>query len=350
MSSLESKDTDNVEADKLDLEDINLESIELNEVFPIPLSDIDTSETVSGETDSTSSIPEVDGEIDPISPVLSTPDENIALNSSELENIMSGDETGNELESNNTLSFTELNEPSGEVVSDTNIFQNTEEKASNTFSDPPDEIPQDETEVTLSNSELQNVLHDTKQLSSKEDTTSDSDSLDLSHNQDERVILDEEEQSLDFFELELLTENQKGSQEDTPKDIKDDFVDDPQHPVYEEQEEGFISLENEYEDGQKFTKRDDSAESSLFPQSTETHTPVVENPPDFSHLGVEGSLHSDRMAEKISQEEGLNIRELRRMILYLDQLFGKLPEGTVHEFSRSKYFDLYKKVIYDLGL
>jgi hypothetical protein len=42
--------------------------------------------------------------------------------------------------------------------------------------------------------------------------------------------------------------------------------------------------------------------------------------------------------------------DLRKMISYLDQLFDKLPEDTVREFSRSEYFDLYKKIMEDLNL
>ena len=38
------------------------------------------------------------------------------------------------------------------------------------------------------------------------------------------------------------------------------------------------------------------------------------------------------------------------MIGYLDGLFDQLPDETVREFSKSEYFDLYKKIMTELGL
>jgi len=49
-------------------------------------------------------------------------------------------------------------------------------------------------------------------------------------------------------------------------------------------------------------------------------------------------------------EAHLEPQELRKMIGYLDQLFDQLPEETIKEFSRSEYFDLYKKIMTELGL
>ncbi|MCB1307522.1 MAG: hypothetical protein KDK30_05050, partial [Leptospiraceae bacterium] len=54
--------------------------------------------------------------------------------------------------------------------------------------------------------------------------------------------------------------------------------------------------------------------------------------------------------DKIASEEGLDRTELKKMIGYLDQLFDQLPENTIREFSRSEYFDLYKKIMTDLGM
>ena len=316
MSAPESK---NIEDDTLNLEDISLDDMELGEV-------------------SSNTLQEADDGVDPIYPVLTSSDENISLSGSELENIMAEDDI---------------------EESDMNLLQDEDKKSS---------------EVALSDSELQNVLQDTEQPSSQDDpegldlSRDDPEGLDLSENDPEGldlsrddpevldlsrddpealdtsgqgVILQEDTGDLDFLDLEGPQENQSENEEN---------IYDIQNKVYEDQDEKFTSLGNEYKNSTEFTEKDDLELSSSFPQSTETNTPMIENPPDFSHLGVQGSLHSDRMAEKIAQEEGLNIRELRRMILYLDQLFGKLPDDTVHEFSRSKYFDLYKKVIYDLGL
>lgn len=59
---------------------------------------------------------------------------------------------------------------------------------------------------------------------------------------------------------------------------------------------------------------------------------------------------TERMADELSMETGLKRDELKRIIGYLDDLLGQLPEDTVREFSRSEYFSLYKKVIEDLEI
>ena len=84
----------------------------------------------------------------------------------------------------------------------------------------------------------------------------------------------------------------------------------------------------------------------------EEDMPVLEAPPDMSPLTTGGALTPDReeAAMAISEESGLNKEELRKMIGYLDLLFDKLPETTIREFSRSEYFDLYKKIMGELGI
>ena len=54
--------------------------------------------------------------------------------------------------------------------------------------------------------------------------------------------------------------------------------------------------------------------------------------------------------QESADQSHLDAEELRKMISYLDGLFDKLPDETVKEFSRSEYFDLYKKIMSELGL
>jgi hypothetical protein len=42
--------------------------------------------------------------------------------------------------------------------------------------------------------------------------------------------------------------------------------------------------------------------------------------------------------------------DLTRLLAYLDGLFEKLPEEAVRKFAESEYFDLYVKVLKDMGL
>lgn len=55
-------------------------------------------------------------------------------------------------------------------------------------------------------------------------------------------------------------------------------------------------------------------------------------------------------SDQVAAAEGLDKKELKKMISYLDSLFDKLPDDAVREFSRSEYFNLYQKIMSELGL
>ncbi|PJZ68694.1 hypothetical protein CH373_08465 [Leptospira perolatii] len=42
--------------------------------------------------------------------------------------------------------------------------------------------------------------------------------------------------------------------------------------------------------------------------------------------------------------------EMKRILLYLDELLGNLPDDLIREFSRSDYFELYKKLMKQIGV
>jgi len=41
---------------------------------------------------------------------------------------------------------------------------------------------------------------------------------------------------------------------------------------------------------------------------------------------------------------------IRKLLKYLDSLFDKLPEEVIKNFANSEYFDLYVKVLNELGV
>lgn len=55
----------------------------------------------------------------------------------------------------------------------------------------------------------------------------------------------------------------------------------------------------------------------------------------------------NRFVDTMPQEKQENIRKL---MAYLDDLFEKLPEDVIKNFANSEYFDLYVKVLNDLGI
>ncbi|WP_000310007.1 hypothetical protein, partial [Leptospira interrogans] len=42
--------------------------------------------------------------------------------------------------------------------------------------------------------------------------------------------------------------------------------------------------------------------------------------------------------------------EMKRIMTYLDELLGNLPDDLIREFSRSDYFELYKKLMKQIGV
>ena len=83
-------------------------------------------------------------------------------------------------------------------------------------------------------------------------------------------------------------------------------------------------------------------------QERERNAIVIDEPED--EVSEATSQRQEALADSLSQAEGLNKDELKKMISYLDRLFDQLPDDTVREFSRSEYFDLYKKLMQDLGI
>jgi len=65
---------------------------------------------------------------------------------------------------------------------------------------------------------------------------------------------------------------------------------------------------------------------------------------------LEEEPRSEELTDEISKEAGVKPEELKKVIGYLDDLLGQLPDETVREFSRSEYFNLYKKIIEELGV
>ncbi len=71
--------------------------------------------------------------------------------------------------------------------------------------------------------------------------------------------------------------------------------------------------------------------------------------PDISDsvIILDGGRDIERFVESIPEGK----RDvMRKLLKYLDGLFEKLPEDVIKNFARSEYFDLYSKVMNDLGV
>jgi len=61
---------------------------------------------------------------------------------------------------------------------------------------------------------------------------------------------------------------------------------------------------------------------------------------------LEDDLDVDRFIKEIPEEKQV---DMKKLLKYLDGLFEKLPEATIKNFADSEYFDLYVKVLNEMG-
>ena len=62
---------------------------------------------------------------------------------------------------------------------------------------------------------------------------------------------------------------------------------------------------------------------------------------------LKDDIDIDRFIQEIPKKKQLDLKSLLK---YLDDLFEKLPESTVKSFANSEYFDLYMKVLNEMGI
>lgn len=68
--------------------------------------------------------------------------------------------------------------------------------------------------------------------------------------------------------------------------------------------------------------------------------------------GKEESISSEEDSSESQEKDmdGLSPEEKKKVLSYLDNLLGNLPDDLIREFSKSNYFDLYKKMMKEIGL
>ncbi|MBL8020630.1 MAG: hypothetical protein JNM27_13250 [Leptospirales bacterium] len=198
----------------------------------------------------------------------------------------------------------------------------------------------EEDNITLSDDELNNILLDSSDL---EGARAESSAPPLSEmgldDDDEPIALSPEELGNIISDVEVES---AGVGEDMEMAAASSLLD--------EEDDGPVALS------------DSELDSILEDVSEETEADVgmAAAPGSSANLIVldeyedreksEEAQKRDMALDSIADEQGIQKQELKKMISYLDQLFDKLPEDTVREFSHSEYFDLYKKIMQDLGL
>ena len=173
---------------------------------------------------------------------------------------------------------------------------------------PDDDTPsildegEDEGPVALSEDELSNILEDVDEEQAEDIAAPMAETIEEKN----IIVLDEYE--------ELGDQPAEESVDDAPADDGMDLAD-----------AGALS--------------DEELEAELDLAPEPEPEPAPEPTPDRSEL-----------VAATAADQQVDPGEVKKMISYLDRLFDQLPEDTIREFSKSEYFDLYKKIMGDLGL
>ena len=209
--------------------------------------------------------------------------------------------------------------------------------------------------------------HAEKGISDEETAAEETIDFDLSlHDEIELNVEDTEGQVFDEqldenIEREILLDDFASEEEPQVIDItvSDEFADDYKTEIQSEMDSAaeVVSLDLE-ETGQPaedydFDYKPEEPAISLEPEVVEDviSEELVET------ISVDAEIPSQpeipvKTAEKPAAEGMASISkgDLKEMLLYIDNLFGDLPEEKIKEFAKSKYYDLYNKVFDDLGI
>ncbi len=272
-------------------------------------------------------------------------DEEIALSGDELDTIVEG---VSEVQEEPTLS------PKTEEVIPDLSEPSTDEFFSNDESSGEDE------EIALSGDELDTIVEGVSEV--QEEPTLPP--------KTEEVVPDLSEPSTDEF-----FSNDESSGEDEEIALSGDELDTIVEGVSEVQEEPTLSPKTEEvvpdlsepSTDEFFSNDESSGEDKSDEDFKHTIPSLLELQPELSiaeyekvagkeqdskYTSSEKKISSSRLDRLVTLEENsdLDREEMRKMISYLDNLLGDLPDNVIKQFAQSEYFALYKKVINQLGI
>ncbi|TGK00092.1 hypothetical protein EHQ53_04545 [Leptospira langatensis] len=87
-----------------------------------------------------------------------------------------------------------------------------------------------------------------------------------------------------------------------------------------------------------------------IPQEEELNF-ILDEYADDEELSPLEEIRQGGFTQTVEGEEGAPTQdEMKRILLYLDELLGNLPDDMIRDFSRSDYFELYKKLMKQIGV
>ncbi len=292
-------------------------------------------------------------------------DDSISLSADELGNITADEnyeveeiDNSNEIsnESDDTVELTDASDEFAIEESQSDLFESSNE---------------DEGEISLSGDELNNILEsgeieseevDTSGNSLFEESNEEDDSISLSADELGNITADEnyEVEEVDNSDLGTTESEDNFSLSDVPEDLD---VESPSSFFEEESvadDDIALSgdeLNNILETGNLETEEADYSNPIDSGMVINDDDFVIDENSSLSDLGDvtidETGLDHDAEATDSSESFHFgNVRkeELRKVISYMDELLGSLPDSYIKDFASSEYFELYKKIMNELEL
>jgi len=249
--------------------------------------------------------------------------------------------------------------------------------------------------ITLSDDELGNILGGEDELPALSDFE---DSVDLTEDIAEETSIDELQETVDeneeteeisfdendfdgIDESETIDEPEAETIDEVETDSKDELDDESDEPIALTSEEltdiigdlppgeDLEDLDSLSFDDNRSISQEENIKPSLDPNDFDDETMV-----DLDEYSVDGGLspldemrstpspleepkevssqENDESAEPFKDSQGneLSNEDKKKVLSYLDNLLGNLPDDMIREFSKSNYFDLYKKLMKEIGL
>ena len=340
-------ESDNVtygELEELDLampeDSIQSDELVLPDEFDMDLADISKQGFAVDSAGIESGLPEIDGSFDFEPPadlaedlsvnLSESDDEDVALSEDELDNILGDIDQGLAGPADEEDA---MRDEMAYGMEDVDPLEFSDEELLREVLDDEVQMPQlsildfdDDESITLTADELSNIVSDDLAISPSPSGS------------DEEVLTDDIDEMEAVPEFEGFDESGSESEELTGPSFGSDLEEAAQPSFFQEEEEGPVALTDD--------ELADILEGTVI-EETAIDQGAMEGEPEVT---LHEEPRAERMADELSLETGVKREELKKVIGYLDELLGQLPEETVREFSRSEYFNLYKKVIEELGV
>lgn len=268
-------------------------------------------------------------------------------------------------EPDDSVDFDEFSLEDGDVSSeDVDKLSEPSEEENSDFGFDESSDEEDES-ITLSDDELGNILGGEDELPAIADF---GESVDLTEESNEEV----DELNSDFAEaissvedevtnisleedddepIALTSEELTDIIGDLPpgedlEDIDSLSFDDNHEPALESNLKSSLDP-NDFEDESMIDLDEYSVDGGLSPLEEMRSTPI-ENVKEVDT--TDSSQDEKSESFKDSQGNELSNEDKKKVLTYLDNLLGNLPDDMIREFSKSNYFDLYKKLMKEIGL